>query len=854
MRIFTENVEFISTSGDKNILQIEKYEEVFFDVYEISIHGKKFVSEKIGEYDKNPIVKIPVEIDGIKKDYPFILHEGKFQIVFNEKNELIQEYAEEEIPIITEEVEEVEEYSKESFEKELIDIQEKKHKILEYIENVKKTAKQQTDEYNKNQLKILEQQKEQNKKELQSLLESSKESWFQEFVDTSNKIKKELFDRLNINNSEIYESIDLKLEVISDDFKKLINEDFSNTEKIFENKIKELITEIYNNQVIKVINDGIDKISEQSEISFENIKNDFNAVLSEKANDTDLKNVENKLENEILSIQKESIELHDLISKTASSNQKSINFIENKIDETQIELKESIVKIIDEKIEENEDNITTYYNEKLDIVENKLIDLSDENRQYFIGLINESRDNLLKEIKSIKENKAIEYIVENKKTGEKKEIDINSIKSDLQKEISNKISNEIIALRKYTAYHSGGGGTVAQQFADGGTMNGSLNINGQILSGGVDIATLFSGGGSADRLVNGSYQVLLSGNGDLIFPGGGYIGSQYGSSGWIVTPPAAVGGIASADGQQYIQINDGQGIFIGTSYPLSTYEWTFGRDGGLIFPDGTTQTTAFTNNLSAYATLNYLNSNFLNLSGGFVTGDTIFNSNVTVFGNLTAMGTTTFANTVFSVTSALSVVHIGAGPAMWVGNYGNGDIASFYDIDQDIEVLHVGGINSTFPNVGVKTSSPNKTFTVVGEISSTSDITTSGKIYIQGDGNSDQWNFGYVGYNALTALSSNWQNVYTNVQANSGNYILNGGNTTFDSLSIGTVTSQNLIFETDSINRMVILSSGNVGINTIIPNERLTVSGNLSASGTAFAGGAKLASENFAVAMAIALG
>ena len=68
---------------------------------------------------------------------------------------MIQEYAEEEIPIITEEVEEVEEYSKESFEKELIDIQEKKHKILEYIENVKKTAKQQTDEYNKNQLKIL---------------------------------------------------------------------------------------------------------------------------------------------------------------------------------------------------------------------------------------------------------------------------------------------------------------------------------------------------------------------------------------------------------------------------------------------------------------------------------------------------------------------------------------------------------------------------------------------------------------------------------------------------------------------------------------------------------------------------
>jgi hypothetical protein len=384
---------------------------------------------------------------------------------------------------------------------------------------------------------------------------------------------------------------------------------------------------------------------------------------------------------------------------------------------------------------------------------------------------------------------------------------------------------------------SSGGGSVAKQFAAGGTMEGTLNVTGQYLSGGVDLLSIFGSGGSADRLVNGSYQVLLSSNGDLTFPGGGYIGSQYGSSGWVVTPPGGTGGIASADGQQYIQINDGQGIFIGTSYPLSPHEWTFGKDGGLIFPDGSTQTTAFTNNLSAYVTLNYLNSNFLNLTGGTITGATVINNNLTVNGNLTATGTTTFANTVFSVTSALSVVHVGAGPAVWIGNNGLGDIASFYDIDQNIEVLHVGGINSTNPNVGIRTSTPNKTFTVVGEISSTSDITTSGKIYIQGDGNSDQWNA-----------------VYTNVQANSGNYILNGGNTVTAPLSVGTNTGQNFILETNSLNRMTILSSGNIGVNTNSPNERLAVSGNLSASGIAYAGGAKLATENFAVAMAIALG
>jgi hypothetical protein len=131
-------------------------------------------------------------------------------------------------------------------------------------------------------------------------------------------------------------------------------------------------------------------------------------------------------------------------------------------------------------------------------------------------------------------------------------------------------------------------------------------------------------------------------------------------------------------------------------------------------------------NSASYATIDFTNSKFFPLSGGTITGDTKINSNLTVNGNLTATGTTTFANTVFSVTSALSVVHIGAGPAVWVGNFGTGDIASFYDIDQNIEILHVGGINSTNPNVGVHTSNPNERFTVSGNISASNDIYANG--------------------------------------------------------------------------------------------------------------------------------
>ena len=43
---------------------------------------------------------------------------------------------------------------------------------------------------------------------------------------------------------------------------------------------------------------------------------------------------------------------------------------------------------------------------------------------------------------------------------------------------------------------SAGGGSVAAQFADGGTMNGDLNVIGNILSGGVNLDQLFGSGGS----------------------------------------------------------------------------------------------------------------------------------------------------------------------------------------------------------------------------------------------------------------------------------------------------------------------------------------------------------------------
>jgi len=179
--------------------------------------------------------------------------------------------------------------------------------------------------------------------------------------------------------------------------------------------------------------------------------------------------------------------------------------------------------------------------------------------------------------------------------------------------------------------------------------------------------------------------------------------------------------------------------------------------------------TVYKANSASYATIDFADSKFFPLTGGLISGNTRINGNVTIFGDLTSTGTQTFANTIFSTTSSLSVVHVGSGPAVWIGNNGSGDIASFYDMDQNVEVLHVGGANGDFPNVGIKTSSPNKDFTVNGEISA------SNTIY-DGQGNSSQWNSAYSKQTNYLPLSGGMMTGRLSAAADAASAKLNIGN------------------------------------------------------------------------------
>ena len=483
----------------------------------------------------------------------------------------------------------------------------------------------------------------------------------------------------------------------------------------------------------------------------------------------------------------------------------------------------------------------------------------------------------------------------------------------------------------------GGGGSVAVQYANGGTMNGDLNVNANYLSGGVNLLDIFAlqpdldhqtlsfnesnaqlsisngntvslsalSGEFTDRLVNGSYQAVLSGNGYLILPGAitfpdnttqttAFTGNPD-SSNWDSTYTTVknfsasweestdIGAVADrvtniqqvtgswqrtytdvstnsanwsdvyttvrnfsasweestdigAVADRVTNIQQVTGSWQRTYTDVSTNSanwsdvyttvknfsasWEESADIGAVSERVTTiqqvtgswqrtYTDVSTNSANwqtgynnAIYTVNGTVNQIISTPAGSNTGNNsvtlslpsnlIVPNNLTVLGNLTALGTSTFTNTVFTTTSALSVVNLGPGPALYVFQAaGASDVASFYDGD-GIEVLHVGnaqGGGNPLGQVGINTSDPSAELTVNGAISSNGAITVFG-------GNSNQWN-----------------TAYTNLVSNSSNYLSGASvsyvNTNFVKISGDTMTGPLTIDNTT--NPALIVGNGNTG-------------------------------------------
>ena len=208
-------------------------------------------------------------------------------------------------------------------------------------------------------------------------------------------------------------------------------------------------------------------------------------------------------------------------------------------------------------------------------------------------------------------------------------------------------------------------------------------------------------------------------------------------------------------------------------------------------------------NSANFATFQNLSTTPVVLSAANIMG------NVNIFGNLFTAGSAFFANTIITTTSALSVINSGTGPALFVSQgRGIGSIAEFYDADISQEVLHIGSAADAAGNevdgvIGIKTSHPNKTLTVVGDISATGSFNnltidcTQGNVVV--GKNTTILSFGYdnvfIGNYAASTNTFGIYNVFIGARAGQAN--TQGNSNTFVGQNAGqgnTLGNNNSIF------------------------------------------------------------
>jgi len=482
MRLFSEEVNYTSSNSPLNILQVENFDEIFFGVYEVEINGRKYVAEKVSEDNGNPIVSVIVENDGVSAEHSFVLVKGKQEIYFNPSsdpsaiiNNIEESVEEDEIIAIIEES---------SIDDVVID--NKKQQILEEINKIKKDAtKKSLEILEQNKLKKIQDIKNESarkQKALQKVLNESRESLVEEFIRVSNKIKKEIIFENDDRFDEIRSGIDLKIQDIANSLSESLKNDFNNSSKLFDTTIKRLVKELYEKNVNRKLDETLNNIASDVANKVSSIDKNLNKKLDRKADASLLEQVNREID----TIRDSNIELNNTINKGV---QKALSRVGN-IDKKIIEINENLEK----KIAETEQEVIGYFDDKIQHIKEETLDITDETRSYFQNLFQESRDNLLSEIRQLKNEKPVEYIIESKNS-EKIVKDWDTIEKEWNKKIHDKFENYKTDLRRYVAVYASGGGTNATQYQDGGTMNGNLTIVGAISASQYLGISIPSGGG-----------------------------------------------------------------------------------------------------------------------------------------------------------------------------------------------------------------------------------------------------------------------------------------------------------------------------------------------------------------------
>jgi len=802
MRLFSEKVNPTFNSSGYNILTVKDFTEVFFDVYEFEINGSKFVAEKTGVLDDAPIISIPVTYQENVTLYDFVLHRGKQSVYFDPTTKSISTslpaYSDTDLVLsesaITDEQDEV-------------FLEEKRSIIIEEIDKAKTAAAQYLANIDKQNKRGLVEYQTEKELALKEDIDRQKQILFDEFNSFIDNLRSDLIESDNSSKKALGQIIISELQEAS----KQLDTKLESIEDAVEAKLEERATLLLNDILLKEIERSNKNISENLDSRIISIEQTLSNSLNETKNQI-TSNITEKLQEittELNAKDSSIVELNNTINKQSNRALSRIGTVKTQLEGTV----KDVVDSLEARIDSASDKLENYYKEKLQLVESSLTDASEHTKKHIIGLIKESHQSLQNDIANIKVT--VPNIVIEKSNG-KQEIDVAALRTELEKSVSNRFVNEISSLKRLIELSSGGG-SVAMQFAAGGTMNGNLTVVGAIsasqylgitipsgdylpLSGGTVTGNVtVTSGLSADRIYTTQLDAL-SANITVIDI------KQYELSGFNVTGNVTINGTVSARNLSASDIDAANARFsgnltvdtntlfvdsvnnrvgIGTTTPAYSLD-IIGRGG---FSNGLIMTGSPT----SLSDINYIQGLNSATTVGFLAGTGTFRSFDGPY--FAARG-----NTYSAISNQRGMVFFAAGAVS--SPTGNEGTISF-------STTPTAGTNESIRllinrdgNVGIGTTTPGVNLQVTPLVN-----------------NSTPLNGSASGAFAITSVDRLY-GLYGGVNGSGWSWLQAGRN---DSAVFYNLSLQ--------------ANGGNVGIGTTTPSEKLTVSGNISAAGNLNIGG-----------------
>jgi hypothetical protein len=448
--VFDQNVNVSISSTDHNILVVENYDEIYFDIFEIEINGKKYNAERVSTYKSRPVVNVPIVFEDKEYIAPFVLEKGKQEILFNENNlKFVKKVEEEkfELPIYQEEV--VEDI-----------VLEKRESILKDIVKARKLAKQYAEDIKLKKIEEANNIIDNNEKQLQLYVEDVKENLTQEFLSIVDKTNNNLITDSKKREKDLTNYVSNYLKEESKNLLDNIETLNENSIAIFENKIQDLVKNVYTKDLTRLVNEKSDNnVATYSKI-FNETKDSLEKLLKNNKNniDSSLEVLKEKIDKDVITLEKSNVDLDNKINKGLN---KALSRVGN--------IKVETLKEVDAKIEVTENKITDIYeitiNEVKDELEKSLQDFTYvnekiENLTKKSSSIENATNEELKDVKSdivklkVEKGELEQRILESKELLENSIKKLTKLNKDIVQENKYYLQKEVDKLQKRTQFYS----------------------------------------------------------------------------------------------------------------------------------------------------------------------------------------------------------------------------------------------------------------------------------------------------------------------------------------------------------------------------------------------------------------